>query len=361
VRILHLDEQRGWRGGEQQASYLIRGLAERGHYVALAGRRNAPFLTRDHGAPIAATLALPFVGEWDLWTALRLAQAVRSHRIDILHAHTSHTLTLACLARRLAGRGKVVASRRVDFVPRATAFNRWKYRQPDRIVAISACIADVMRDFGIDSDRLRVVRSAVDASRFDVTALSRSELGLADDTPVLLNVAALVGHKDQATLIAAMRMVPADHPDAVLLIAGEGALRLDLERQVNALGLGDSVRFLGYRDDVPRLLRMADVFVLSSSQEGLGTSVLDAMAADLPVVATAAGGIPEMVIHEETGLLSPPKDPAALARNIHRMLDEFGLRQRCIENAARSVREEFGVSAMVEGNLAVYRELVAGD
>lgn len=360
MRILHLDEQRGWRGGEQQASYLIRGLAQRGHYVALAGRRNAPFLTRDHGADIAARIALPFAGEWDLWTAFRLARAVRAHDIDILHAHTSHTLTLACLARFLAGRGRVVASRRVDFVPRSTAFNRWKYRRPDRIVAISACIANIMREFGVRDDRLRVVRSAIDTSRFDVPALPRSELGISSDSPVVLNVAALVGHKDQATLLRAMKHLTAAVPGAVLLIAGDGALRSELERLAAELALADSVRFLGYRSDVPRLLRMADLFVLSSSQEGLGTSVLDAMASETPVVATAAGGIPEMVIHETTGLLSPPGDAPALAANMARMLGDATLAAHCVEHARLAVRDEFGVDAMVEGNLAVYREVCTG-
>jgi glycosyltransferase involved in cell wall biosynthesis len=355
VNVLHIDEQRGWRGGEQQAAYLIQGLAARGHTNVLAGRPGSAFLAADAGE--ARRVEAPFLGEIDPWTVAILARAVRRHRIDILHAHTSHAHTFACLAAKLARRGKVVVSRRVDFPPRATPFNRWKYGLPDRIVAISRRIAEVMEAFGVRPPRLCVVHSGIDPARLDVPPLARAELGIPDGAPLLGNVAALVGHKDHATLIAAMPAVLREIPELRLVIAGDGALRGAVEAQIERLGVGHAVTLLGYRRDVPGLLRTLDAFVLSSREEGLGTSVLDAMACELPVVATAGGGIPEMITHEQTGLLSPPQDPEALAHSIVRVFKDRELARSLGQNARQKVLAEFTVDRMVEGNLRVYESL----
>ncbi len=358
MNVLHIDEQRGWRGGEQQAAYLIRGLAQRGHAALVAGRTNEPFVGYDYGEEPIARIPAPFLGEVDLWTAWRLAKAVRRFNIDILHAHSSHAHTLACLARHLAGQGKVVVSRRVDFAPSNAPFSRWKYRLPDRIVAISNRIADVLRQFGVDEARLRIVHSCIDPARFDVAPLPRDELGVPEGVPLLGNVAALVGHKDHATLLAAMPAVLSALPDLHLVIAGEGKLRPDVESLIAGLDIGGSVHLLGYRNDVPAILRTVDAFVLSSKEEGLGTSVLDAMACGLPVVATAGGGIPEMVEHERTGLLAPVQAPEALADAIVRVFREPNLAAALGSNGQALVHERFTVDKMVEGNLRVYEELI---
>ncbi|MBN2307618.1 MAG: glycosyltransferase [Candidatus Hydrogenedentes bacterium] len=358
MNILHIDEQSGWRGGEQQASYLIRGLAQRGHTVLLAGRPDGAFLAAHHGVDDAVRIPAAFRGEWDLATAWKLARAVRRHRVDILHAHTSHAHTHAYLAKRMAGRGLVVVSRRVDFVPRQDFLNRWKYRLPDHIIAISERIGDVMRAFGVPPAKLSVVHSCIDPARFDVEPLPRAALGVPDGVPLLGNVAALVGHKDQATLLDAMPAVLRELPDLHLVIAGEGELRGALETQIERLGIGHAVQLLGYRDDVPRLLRALDAFVMSSKEEGLGTSVLDAMVCGLPVAATAGGGIPEMVADGQTGLLVPVQDPPALAAAIVRLFRDRALARRLGDNAKAMVVDRFTVDRMVEGNLRVYEELL---
>ncbi len=354
MNVLHIDEQRGWRGGEQQALYLIRGLEARGHRNFRAGRPGSAFLKADAGD--ATCVEAPFRGEFDPVTAWKLARAIRKHDIDVVHAHTSHAHTYACLARAVAGRGWVVVSRRVDFIPRGGPLNRWKYGRPDRIVAISERIRDLLHAYGVDESRLRVVHSGIDPGRLDVEPIPRAELGVPERVPLLGNVAALVGHKDHATLIAALPEVLRHLPDLRVVIAGEGELRPRIEAQIAELGVGRAVTLLGYRSDVPRILRALDAFVLSSKLEGLGTSVLDAMACGLPVVATSGGGIPEMITDGETGLLSPPEDPAALARNIVRAFRDRDAARRMGEKARARVMERFTVDRMVEGNLAVYEE-----
>lgn len=361
MKVLHIDEQSGWRGGEQQASYLIRGLTERGHRCFIAGKAQSEFLSRDHGVSDVVKIPVPCRGELDLATAWTLARAVRRHRIDILHAHSSHALTYALLARRFAGHGKVVASRRVDFPPNDNLFSRWKYRRPDRIIAISDCIGAVLRRYGVPNDRLRVVHSGIDPQRFaNVAPLSRAELGVPDTAALVGNVGALVGHKDHATLINAMPYVLKEVPNAHLVIAGDGPLRPQLDDLIARLAINAHATLLGRRDDVPRLLHALDLFVMSSKEEGLGTSVLDAMACGVPVVATAAGGIPEMVKDGATGILSPVGDSARLAEGIVRVLQNTVSRDTLVENARRMVYDRFTVDRMVEGNLRVYEEVLPG-
>lgn len=314
MNVLHINEQRGWRGGEQQAGYLIRGLAQRGHNVLIAGRPETPFIQSDHGIGPITKITAPFLSEFDVYTAAVIARAVRSHNVDIIHAHTSHAHTIACIARAIARRGKVVVSRRVDFPPRNTPFNRFKYSLPDSFVAVSTCIARVMREFGIQEARLDVVHSGTDASRFNVDPIPRAQLGVPDGVPLLGCVAALVGHKDHATLLDAMPLILRRIPELRLILIGEGPLRTRIEAQINTLSIGHAVSLLGHRSDVPRILKALDAFVLSSKEEGFGGAALEAMACGLPVVSTDAGGMSDTVVHEKTGLLVPIRDPQALAQ-----------------------------------------------
>lgn len=350
---LHIDEQRGWRGGEQQAFYLMEGLLRNGHEVIAAGRLGSVFLQRARAAGIE-TFAAPFRGEWDLWTAWRLARLVRKRGVDIIHGHTGHAHAYAVYARLLARRGTVIAARRVDFAPRNNFFTRWKYRQADHFIAVSDCIGDVLRAYGVPGQRVSVVRSAQDPARFETAPLTRDALGLAPDARVIVCVAALVGHKDHRTLLNAMPRVLEAEPRSHLLLVGEGELRPRLEAQAQELGIAANVHFLGQRNDVPAVLRAADVFVLSSKMEGLGSAVLEAMFCGAPVAACAAGGIPESVRHEETGLLAPPEEPEPLAEAVLRLLHDRELAARLAENALRRVHAECTAEQMVQKTLNIY-------
>lgn len=359
MNVLHINEQRGWRGGEQQASYLVRGLAQRGHTVAIAGRPGSAFLESDHGVDNLIRVAAPMRSEFDPMSAWILAKAIRRHEIDIIHAHTSHAHTHACLARMLARRGKVVVSRRVDFPPRKGMMNRWKYSMPDRVVAVSNFIAGVMREYGYDESKLDVVHSGTDPSRFvGVEPLPRSAFGVPDGVPLLANTAALVGHKDHATLMAAMPFVLRELPDLHLVCIGEGELRPAIEAQIAELAIGKSVTLLGHRRDVPQILKAADAFVLSSKEEGFGGVAIEAMASGLPVVCTAAGGMSETVVHEKTGLLVPIRNPEALAAAIVRIFREPELVATLKKNGAEQ-GERFSIDRMIEGNLNVYQSLLS--
>jgi len=357
LNILHLNDQRGWRGGEQQAAYLIARTPAYGHRVFLAGRRGAPLLEADFGGVESGRYAFPFRGELDIITAWRIARLCRRMSIDVVHAHTSHAHMAALFVRSLFPRVKVVVSRRVVFRPRSGAVNRWKYSAPDATIAISRRIAEILRDYRLADEAVYIVPSGIDPKRMDVAPLPRVELGLPDHVPLLVNVAALVDEKDHATLLRSLPGVLDRYPDAHLLIAGDGPLRAELERLAAGLGIASSVHFLGHRDDVPAILRAADLFVFSSKEEGLGTSVLDAMAARVPVVATAAGGIPEMIRDGETGYLAPAQDPNALAARILHALDAPASLAPLVAAAHALVTTRYSVDAMVAGNIRVYESL----
>ena len=158
MNILHLDDQLGWRGGEQQASWLVQGLVAKGHKVWISGKADGEFLKSTHGGAPLVRLPLPYWAEVDLYTCWRLAQVVYQEEIDIIHAHTSHTHTIACITRAMARRGAAVVSRRVSFPPKTDRFNQWKYRAPDALAFVGAdapgWITDVMseqslRDAGV--------------------------------------------------------------------------------------------------------------------------------------------------------------------------------------------------------------------
>ena len=360
MKILHLNDQNGWRGGEQQVSHLVKLTPTFGHETYLAGRPNTPFTQAGFDGAESARFELPFRGELDILTAWRIARICKKHNIDLLHAHTSHTHTNALLARAIYPRLRVVVSRRVENTPHPGKLNLWKYRNPDALIAISNRIADVMRQYGVPSEKIWIVHSGIDPERVSVEPLPRSDLPIRPDGPLLCNVAALSPTKDQKTLIRAMPAVLRVHPAAQLVIVGEGKLRSAIDSLIAELGLETSVHLLGYRKDVPRILRASDLFVFSSKEEGLGTSVLDAMAARVPVVATDAGGIPEMVRDGETGWLAPRESPAELADRISTALSEPDRAKAYADKAYRMVMSEFTATAMVRGNIAVYEALFSG-
>jgi glycosyltransferase involved in cell wall biosynthesis len=361
MRILHINTERTWRGGEQQTLYLARGLQQRGHECTVACPPGAPLAASARSEDLDV-VEMRMRGEADLAAMCRLARLIRSRRCDIVHMHTSHAHTLGCFASLFARRGVRVVSRRVDFSIVKNPFSRLKYRWGvDRYVAISDAVKAVMVADGVAAERIAVVHSGVDISRFDSVEANeqmREDLKLQPGQPVIGNVAHLAKHKGHRCLLDAVPEIIKEFPDAKFMIVGDGELRADLERQVAGLGIEGSVIFTGFRKDVPRLLSLFDLFVMASHMEGLCTSVMDAMAARVPAVVTDAGGLPELVRNEVSGLVVPAKDPAALALAIVRLLRNREEAARFAAAARRTVEEKYSVDAMVEGNIRVYDDLL---
>ncbi len=355
---VHIDTARTWRGGQQQVLLTVLGLRALGHRAILVAHPEGELFRRaSEGTDL---LPLAPMNEIDLATAWKLSKLVRKWQPAIVHAHDPHAVSMAALALSFAApspRPRIIASRRVDFHLQSHAFSQWKYRQMDGFIAASRAIRDILVQDGIPAAQIEVVHDGIDVEKIanrPVTDL-HAEYWLPHGVPVIVNVGALVGHKGQRFLVEAMPLVLREVPDAHLVILGEGDLRPQLEKQIKQLSLAKRVLLPGFREDVLSLMKSADLFVMSSVTEGLGSAVLDAMAMGLAVVGTTAGGIPEAVVPGETGAHVAPADPKALAAAIVTLLQDPELRRSYGEAGRRHVAGHFGVDRLVEGTLACYR------
>lgn len=360
---LHIDTARSWRGGQSQVLLTVLGLRAAGHRAALVVHPAGELRRRAKEGTDVFPLAPR--GEMDLSAAWKLSRILKQLRPDVVHAHDPHGVAMAAMARSMSAdtvRTTLVAARRVDFHLKQNALSRWKYRQVDRFICSSDAIRRMLVSDGIPERAAVTVHEGVDVEH--VAAAPRADLHaqfwLPHHAPIVGNVAALVPHKGQKHLIDAAALVVQKVPDARFVIAGEGELRPSLERQIREQRLEKHVFLAGFRPDVLSLHKAFDVFAMSSVTEGLGTSVLDAMACAKPVVATTAGGIPEAVVDSVTGYLVKPRDDEAMARALIALLEDESMRRRFGEAGMRRVREQFGVERMVLETLRVY-ELLAMD
>jgi glycosyltransferase involved in cell wall biosynthesis len=300
--------------------------------------------------------------EIDLAAAWRLSRVIKQLRPDIVHAHDPTAVAMASTALSIAApvpRPPLVATRRVELPVARNSFSRWKYNQVDCFIASSRAVADRLAGHGIPRRRIRVVYQGVDVERIArlEPANVRAEFFLPTHAPVVGNVAALLPHKGHHHLIDAAALVVRDVPDARFVIIGDGELRAALEQQIHHRHLERHVFLAGFRSDVLALTKGFDLFAMSSVSEGLGTALVDAMAASKAAVATAVGSIPEVMADGETGFLVPSRDHPAMAQRIAQLLKDDALRARMGEAALRRAREQFTVEAMVEGTVAVYEAL----
>lgn len=360
MNVLHVDTARSWRGGERQVLALARGMAEYGHRTAVVCPPGSALERRARGG--VCMFGVRMRGEWDVAAAWELRRIIARFRPHVLHLHTAHAHTLGVLAASgFINRPKVIVSRRVDFRVARNPLSRMKYRYGiDRIIAVSEGVERVLRKDGVDAGKVTVIRSGVDL-RGGIRGGSREvlfgDLGIPWGARIVGNVAALAPHKDHSCLLRAARRVVDRIPIVRFLIVGEGELERDLKRLTERLGLEKEVIFTGFREDVVDILSMLDVFVLSSHLEGLGTSVLDAMAIGIPVVATRTGGIPEMVNDGVNGFLVPVGNPSKLADRICQVLLDDPLRERLGRNA-RCTAEHFDIRETIRRTEELYRAVV---
>ena len=366
---LHVDTARTWRGGQNQVLLTVNGLRAIGQRAALVAHPDGELRKRvEEGLeliPIAPKT------EMDLTAGWRFARLLKKLAPDVIHAHDPHGVAMASLALSLGASSStksgstarvpaLIASRRVDFHLKGNSFSRWKYRQVDCFIAASEAIRQMLVADGVPADRTVTVHEGIDVDH--VLAAPpvnvHEAFWLPHHAPVVGNVAALVPHKGQRYLIDAAHLVVQQIPDARFIILGEGELREHLEHQVKEHHLEKHVLLPGFRTDVLGCIKGFDLFVMSSVTEGLGTSLLDAMACARPIVATRAGGIPEIVEDEVNGVLVPPRDAHALADAIIRLLKDEGTRQRMGDAGLARVRERFTVDRMVAETAGVYERVV---
>ena len=360
MSLFHIDAGKEWRGGQRQAFLLARALRRRGLPFVFVVQPKSPLYQKslEEGFPV---YPLKIRSEFDVLAILRLSLAMKRKRCILAHFHDAHSLAVGSVAASMAKVPYRVISRRVDFPLKKNYFSQRKYRKNvNAIIAISNGVKDVLVKGGVDPKIIEVIPSGIDFSPFEEATPSdylRRELSFVPDDFLVGIIAHLADHKGHKYLIQAMKILKEYSPKIKLVIVGEGPLFLNLTKQAKESGITDIVFFLGFREDIPQILASLDLFVLSSYLEGMGSSILDAMACRLPVVATKVGGIPEVVIHGETGLLVSPRSPTALAKAIFRFYEDRGLASRMGKRGYEVVHQKFSAEAMAERIVGVYEKI----
>ena len=370
--LFHVDGEGGYRGGERQLLYLAAALRARGRrnvvYCRAGGELEAEAVRQGF-----ETRTLPFWSEWDPVSAWRLAADARREGA-VIHAHTGHAAGIGALAA--LGGAPFVSHRRVDFGV-GTAARALKYGRAAKTIAVSHAIAKILRDAGLPEEKIAVIPDAVPStSEEHAWAQSGSDrfkpplpvekaenrrllaVGLGIDASMTWvgNLAALVPHKDHDNLLAAAVIVLLKRPRTRFLIAGSGPEEARLTANVSRMGLFGKVLFLGQRNDPLLLLKALDVYVQSSWGEGMGSVLIEAAACGVPVAATTAGGIPDVVENGATGLLVPPRSPEALADAILKLCDDKALAKRLADEGLKRL-PRFGLARMAADMEKVYDSL----
>lgn len=365
LRIVHLDTAREFRGGQRQLLLLARGLRERGHEQRIVCPRGSA-LEAQAKAEGFAVLPQQSHGPGKLGSLLEVRRELRRGGFQVAHAHDGHGQTLSALAS-LGLEVRRVATRRVTFMPQGLGYwlriHRLQYGPGcDAVVAVSKFVRDLLVDCGVAASKIEIIRDGIEipAERPDATlrARSRRHWGLDPEVFVIGHAGAFTEEKGQDLLLQAFVQGGESLAGAHLLLAGDGPL-LSSVRIVDLLRQSQGrAHLLGWLEDLTPFFAAIDLYVMPSRAEGLGSSVLLAMAHGLPVVASQVGGLPELVEEGRTGWLVPPASPSALAKALTAATsDREGL--GCLGAAGRERAREFSDATMVNRTEALYRRLTS--
>jgi glycosyltransferase involved in cell wall biosynthesis len=368
--VLHLLTGSVFGGAEEHALSILTMIGAHGFEPFLAApEKLIAAMQPALSAAGVKCLPLQFSSRFDLVAATRLLRFLRREHIALVHCHLFTASLLGAAVARMAGVGAVLETCHGPEVWRTGKGLRggfWVDRQVARLVDMHIAVSHAAAQHlttakGVPASKVRVIHNGRDLNRFAPTdtrrrAATRAALGLGDQ-PACLTLARLDDQKGHRHLLDALAILAPRWPNLVAMLAGDGPLEPALRAQCAALGLADRVRFLGYRRDVPELLEAADLVVLPSLYEGLPLVAIEALAARRPMVATAVDGTPEVVIHEKTGLLAPPANPAALAAAIDRLLADPALAARLAAAGQSFVRENFTLKRQIDQTAALYSEL----
>ncbi len=364
LTILHTEASNGWGGQEIRVLNEMLGMKARGHRMLLAAPPSAKILGRASAAgfetfPVTMDVVHFVPG------IVQLMNLMRQFRVSLVNTHSSRDSWIGGIAGRLSGI-KVLRTRHISSKLNSSPLTRLVYGHLCHgIITTGHFIkAQLARELNLDSGKIFPIPTGIDAGRFrqgDGEAFRR-ELGISPRTPVIGIAAVLRSWKGHLDLLKAIQAVVSTHPEALLVIAGDGPLRRAIETAVRDLNLESHVRLIGHQEDISRVIRGFDIAVLSSyASEGIPQFVLQAMAAEKPVIATCVGGIPEAVKDGVTGLLVPPRDPDSMAKAISSLLEKPDRRMGIGHNGSRYVCEKHTTEIMLDAIEALYSRLGLGE
>ena len=364
--IAQLNLEPTWRGGEKQAFLLSKELKARGIPQVLIAHPDGALWDRAREF-VPTLIPLRRRAEWDLHAAWRLQRILKSVKPDILHVHTAHDAALAAMAKQGLP-VRLVVTRTVDFPLRDNPFSRWKYRQADRIVAVSHAVGEVLKAQGIAGEKVSVVYTCVDLEEVQKIRerlamdghLKRDFLKKirAPESACLVGMlAALTDQKDPLMYVEVAALCVRKNARMHFVLVGTGPMHKRVQSQAELFKLEEHFTMLGFRPDAIELMSLMDCVALTSANEGLPTTILEAMALGVPVVATDVGGVREALRHGETGFLVASGDSSGMAKFLLQLAQDLSLRRHMGQKARKSV-ETFGLESIGEGYLEIYRELL---
>jgi glycosyltransferase involved in cell wall biosynthesis len=348
MKILELNFERGWRGGERQTIYNMQGLRNAGEEVSLVCRKGCPLEKKalDEGFKVFSYNNVFGVFFFLISTGLKF---------NIIHAQTSHILTY-CLIAKLFHRKKIVFTRRIDFVPKGK-LTKLKYRLTDKLIAISTAVKEIISNFS-QRDDIEVISDIVVLRELNKERVSTElqRIGIKSDKRVIGTIAALVPHKDPLTMIEAIKKLASLRKDFVFLHFGTGELESEIKGKIEEYNLQNEYKLMGFYENVEDFFSVYEVFVMSSEEEGLGSSILDAFLYQVPVVATSAGGIKDIVTRDR-GIVCEVKNVDMLVKGISDILNKKN-KAELISNAFSYVKEYHSSEYISAQYLKVFQMVV---
>jgi glycosyltransferase involved in cell wall biosynthesis len=357
MKVLYVDLEREWRGGQSQAWLTLRGLQDRKHEVELLAAEDSPLAKRMVEAGIAVH-QVPRLG-LRAWAANAVRRLIAGGRFEIVHLNEPHALTAAWLAKA-HHRLPLLLSRRIGFPLQKNFVSQARYRAVERFVANSKDVAQSLVDSGIAVRRISIVNEGVEIAALPTIEernSARKQWGIKEDEFLFGCVGVFVPEKGQRHLIEALPIVRALYPEARLLLAGDGACRAELETLTKQLGQTEAVLFPGFVNNVAQVYAALDAFVFPSEFEGLGTALQAAMAAGLPSISTQRGALGEVVENERTALVVEPNGKEFAAAML-RLIRDKELRKKLGDAGRHEVEQRFSAGCMVENTIRVYEDVL---
>jgi L-malate glycosyltransferase len=359
MRPLLVDLGRDYRGGQDQALLLLKGLAALGHNPELITIRGSLLAQRAQSAGIHVHSVEK---RWRrLSSVLAIRELLSRHRVDIVHANEPHALTSAWLARA-HHRLPLVASRRVIFPLSKSAVSLARYRAATKIIAVSQCVSSALTNSGLQAGDITVISDGVPTENLFSQAdrvEARQSMGIEPNALLIGCIAALTPDKGQEILIRAFAHIRARYPGCLLLLVGDGPCRSKLAALVRELDLDGTVYFTGFLENIQSAYAAIDLFAFLAQGEALGTAMLLAMARGLPLVASALGGIPEVVEDGRNGLLVKDQNPDAVASAIEQLFANPAFAARLGSAARETILARFSQKIMIQQTLKLYENLVS--
>lgn len=347
MKILEINTEKTWRGGERQTYYNIEGIKNLGIEVELLCRKEFPLSLN------VVTLAIKTHPVNGLFTAL-LFLINNGKKYDLIHTQTAKAQFYAVLTK-LFHKRPIVYTRRVDFVPQGF-LTKQKYLRTDKIIAISEAIKNILTNFGISN--VSVISDAIAPKNLNK---ERAQKFIIENgwqgKKILATTAAFVQHKDPLTMVNAIYELSLIRKDFIFLHFGEGVLKSEVEKKIKELQLTSIYKVIGFVNEVEDYFSIFDVFMMSSEEEGLGSSVLDAFIYKVPVITTNAGGLKEIGL--ERSLMSNIKDYKSLAKNSNRLLNDVDLKIKLTNAAYAYVIKEHSINKIAKSYHDLFLDLTS--